>query len=128
MTATTYQQSKALLELGLPWDTADMRLQMNPFKKLTDCWDLDVGVAPKLEGHMPAWSLDALHKVIPKHLNAFGSFCVKYSFVWDSYIVGYVGESGTGFWEKQFVSNDEFTATCQLVAWLLESKLIEPLT
>lgn len=123
MLATTYELSKKLLELGLPWETGDMQLQMNPFKKLLDCWDLDVGLAPKLDGHMPAWSLNGLHKVIPKHLDEFGSFSVKYSRIWDSYIVGYIDDAR--LWQKQFIKTDEFAATYEFVCWLLENDLIK---
>ena len=61
--ATTIEQSKHLLELGLGIKSADMCL----CKTAQDTWFLCAGTPGEYDAHtVPAWSLSALLDVMPK--------------------------------------------------------------
>ena len=69
--ATTVTQSKHLLELGLPKETADMSYSEEYFGKDKDGndewrWRLNACKFVDVEGIIPAWSLTALLEVMPK--------------------------------------------------------------
>ena len=63
---TDRKQSKALLKLGIPKQTADMHISWHwdsavESKKV---WELNTGF-PWRNDHIPAWSLDALIELFP---------------------------------------------------------------
>ena len=61
--ATTIEQSKHLLELGLDIKSADMCL----CKTAQDTWFLCAGTPGEYDAHtVPAWSLSALLEVMPR--------------------------------------------------------------
>lgn len=69
--ATNIEQSKYLLELGLPKETADMSYSEEYFGRDKDgndewCWRLNACKFVDVEGVIPAWSLSALLEVMPK--------------------------------------------------------------
>lgn len=69
MIATTIEQSKHLLELGLDPKTADMSYSEEYFGKDNDgndewCWRLNACKFIDVEGIIPAWSLSALLEVM----------------------------------------------------------------
>lgn len=71
MTATTIEQSKHLLDLGLDPKTADMSFSEEYFGKDKDgndewCWRLNACKFVDIEGIIPAWSLSALLEVMPR--------------------------------------------------------------
>lgn len=67
--ATTIEQSKHLLELGLSKKTSDMSYSEEYFGRDKDgndewCWKLNACKFIDIEGIIPAWSLSALLEVI----------------------------------------------------------------
>jgi hypothetical protein len=112
--ATTIEQSKHLLELGLDPKTADMCL----CKTAHDTWFLAAYTPGEYDAHTaPAWSLSALLEVMPKEEASSTIFlgcvstlvrCKSYDFMW------------------QHDSNavQPVTASYEMVCWLLEKGYI----
>jgi len=72
MIATTIEQSKHLIELGVDINTADMHYYKNSFgdyiEGLYNSSDLKEGCELKGIEYIPAWSLSALLKMFPNGL------------------------------------------------------------
>lgn len=111
MTATTIEQSRGLLELGIDPNTADMTWVEG---------DLFIGLDPAIEHNLfafrkgilvPAWSLDALLDLLPFTWNfSRNSKTNNYNIVW----MGDAGLAGS------FMATDKITTVYKLVSWLLE--------
>ena len=63
---TSIEQSKKLIELGIDVNTADMYWWSTSLKYYIEA--MDDGDFNEAEGHVPAWSLTALLKLIPKSM------------------------------------------------------------
>lgn len=122
MIATTIEQSKHLLELGLDSKTADMSYSEEYFGKDKDgndewCWKLNACKFVDIEGIIPAWSLSALLEVISKVT------CISYLTIDTSYLIRC---KDLGFlWQKDIAAKDPVTAAYEMACWLLEQGLIK---
>ena len=119
MLATTIQQSKHLLELGLDPKTADMCL----CKTAHDTWFSCAYTPSKYDAHtVPAWSLSALLEVMPN--NDYWEICLwqykdqRWQCVFDD-VEFSNGET------KAFVADTPIDAAYEMVCWLLENNLIK---
>ena len=128
MIATTIEQSKHLLELGLDPKTADMCWEMEKGN-----WLLNVGrkSAQVNRGFaIPAWSLTALLKVMPKDTNEtyhlFSSMMPDQLGSWvcdrSKYYMDADGYNKNDY--ECFKSNSSVTAAYEMVCWLLEQKIL----
>ena len=135
MIATTIEQSKELVRLGLDPKTADMFWRYSASLGNTDINgkiavsyhdNLFVG---KYDGAIPAWSLSALLEVMPKEKTCFVDCRFLYSTcdgrgnhldkVW---CVSFDYIDGIG---KDIYNKDKTTAAYEMVCWLLRNNLIE---
>lgn len=121
--ATTIEQSKTLIKLGVDANTADMHYSK---------WDNDeeeeyllkCGKLPKLDfkyaKNIPAWSLSALIELMPKHLlDDEEEFALEiYTTYKNEYVVCYQELFPT------IHSSSLFDVVFQTVCYLLENKLI----
>ena len=120
MTATTIEQSKHLLRLGLDPSTADM--MWDDWSLIDEGWKISVGYYPEIEKDYgrkcyPAWSLSALLEVISKVT------CISYLTIDTSYLIRC---KDLGFlWQKDIAAKDPVTAAYEMVCWLLEQGLIK---
>lgn len=122
--ATTIEQSKKLIELGLSADTTDMYYYNNDEipQVISDIKSLKENINPKF--YTLAWSLSALIELIPN----------KISISDDLYYVCYKRNSaelrGPITWDghqktKLFKADNTIDATFEMVCYLLENKLIK---
>ena len=130
--ATTIEQSKRLLVLGLDIKSADMCL----CKTAQDTWFLWAGTPGEYDAHtVPAWSLPALLEVMPKvivHDMDKHVLCLKYAEGVAPFIY-YVVESGRNKGKLIRFNNgrcvpdayDALDAAYKMVCWLLEQGLIK---
>jgi len=128
--ATTIEQSKKLIELGINIDTADMTWE-KVAKSLTEdfYWKLTVGLDSAIKGNLfsyrnghvtPAWSLSALIELMPIKIRNSKQFTL------------YKGESGYSltyfFHDEDYpIIKDDVTlldTAFEMVCYLLENKLI----
>lgn len=120
MIATTIEQSKHLLELGLDPKTADMFWKYSASLGNTDINgriavsyhdNLFVG---KYDGAIPAWSLSALLEVMPKgtELMKMQNNANELYYEIDYMYTGYE-------------DSDPITAAYEMVCWMLEQGLIK---
>ena len=120
MTATTIEQSKHLLRLGLDSSTADM--MWDDWSLIDEGWKISVGYYPEIGKDYgrkcyPAWSLSALLEVISKVT------CISYLTIDTSYLIRC---KDLGFlWQKDIAAKDPVTAAYEMVCWLLEQGLIK---
>ena len=134
--ATTIEQSKHLLELGLSKETADMSYSEEYFGKDKDgndewCWRLNACKFVDVEGIIPAWSLTALLEVMPKNTNEtyhlFSSMMADQLGSWvcdrSKYYIDTDGYNKNDY--ECFKSDNPITAAYKMVCWLLEQGLIE---
>lgn len=140
MIATTIEQSKHLLELGLDSSTADMCW----VKDYTGQWvlitDTQINIRSRLEGMyeysgfqwqehiaiIPAWSLSALLEVMPSNIGDYDLYITKHKYVDGGY--GYNVEYNRGFTISvlhKATNRDLVTATYEMVCWLLKQGLIK---
>ena len=126
MIATTIEQSKHLLELGLDPRTADM-----VWRYVTSgCYRLEVLHKELFEAtnekDIPAWSLSALLEVIPSNIGDYDLYITKHEYVDGGH--GYNVEYNRGFTISVLhkeTNRDLVTATYEMVCWLLEQGLIK---
>ena len=121
--ATTIEQSKHLLELGLPKETADMSYSEEYFGKNKDGndewrWRLNACKFVDVEGIIPAWSLSALFEVMPPFIKGHHLKVEKTRFT-DMWYLDY-----------QYLTDSEpqkdlLTAVYQMVCWLFEQGFIK---
>lgn len=116
MTATTIEQSKHLLELGLDPKTADMYYLPQVMNEGETLWPIDDGYDLD-DADQPAWSLSALLEVISKVT------CISYLTIDTSYLIRC---KDLGFlWQKDIAAKDPVTAAYEMVCWLLGQGLIK---
>lgn len=110
MIATTIEQSKELVRLGLDPKTADCNWN-------TTFGDLSLCIGKnKLPHAVPAWSLSALLEVMSKVR------CISYLTIDSSYLVRC---KDLGFlWQKDIAAKDPITAAYEMVCYLLRNNLI----
>ena len=131
MIATTIEQSKHLLELGLDPKTADMfYFSYGMFRpmKLHVGKILEDVVTGKRQWAIPAWSLSALLEVMPSNIKAdemqyYHHLEKSNGFYTVSYYFDDVDELYTLNTTK--VCDDPVTAAYEMVCWLLEQGLIK---
>ena len=125
MTATTIEQSRHLLELGLDPSTADMfYFSYGMFRpmKLHVGKILEDVVTGKRQWAIPAWSLSALLDVMPN--NDYWEICLwqykdqRWQCVFDD-VEFSNGET------KAFVADAPIDTAYEMVCWLLENNLIK---
>jgi len=118
--ATTIEQSKHLLELGLDPKTADCNWN-------TTFGDLSLCIGKnKLPHAVPAWSLSALHEVMPSNIGDYDLYITKHKYVDGGH--GYNVEYNRGFTISVLhkeTNRDLVTASYEMVCWLLEQGLIK---
>ena len=126
MIATTIEQSKHLLELGLDPKTADITYEGTQLK---------VGLDNAITGNLfsfrngyviPAWSLSALLEVMPSNIGDYDLYITKHKYVDGGH--GYNVEYNRGFTISVLnkgTNRDLVTAAFEMVCWLLEQGLIE---
>lgn len=123
--ATTIEQSKRLLELGLSKETADMSYSEEYFGKDKDgndewCWRLNACKFVDVEGIIPAWSLSELLEVMPKEHEPE----IQKSPVTGQYFVyGFFDGEKPTYMTKDYDS--PIDAAYEMVCWLLEQGLIK---
>ena len=133
MVATTIEQSKRLLELGLPKETADMT-----WKNWSGDDKLSIGLDPAITNELysfrkgltiPAWSLSALLDVIPKPSTGFIDLRFLYhttdgrgNHLEKVWCISYDDIENVS---RCFYASDKVDAVFGLVCWLLEVNLIE---
>jgi len=129
MIATTIEQSKYLLELGLSPDSADMEYcYIDEFNSgLQVKGDINAEVDRRLDmmfgvTHIPAWSLSALLDVMPNNDYWDIYLCQAQDGKWQS--VFHDCEFSNGEY-KDFIADTPFTAAYEMVCWLLKQGLIK---
>ena len=122
MIATNIEQSKELLRLGLPAESADMSWYdieyNNPCKNegVSIC-DYYVNSNPAL--YIPAWSLSALLEVMPKSFKRWCLISNMKDYYWCTF------EQNDGHIIKEFYAEKPIIAAFEMVCWLLENNLIK---
>ena len=124
MIATTIEQSRKLIELGLDPASADMEYcYIDEFNSgLQVKCDINVEVDRKLDmmfgvTHIPAWSLSALLDVIPKECEPD----IQKSPISGVYFAHWFADG------KPYITDDHGNAVAaayEMVCWLLENNLI----
>lgn len=119
MIATTIEQSKHLLELGLDPKTADMSYSEEYFGRDENgnddwYWKLNACRFIDVEGIIPAWSLTALLEVMPKWTELVKMQSDTQGIYYE------IDYMYTGYEDK-----DAITAAYEMVCWLLENNLIK---
>lgn len=131
MIATSIEQSKQLVRLGLDQKTADMWWS-NRFVY----WQPTPMIGISTEQHqlytfkwcdedVPAWSLSALLEVMPSNIGDYDLYITKHKYVDGGY--GYNVEYNRGFTINVLhkgTSRDLVTAAYEMVCWLLTNNLI----
>ena len=126
MIATTIEQSRHLLELGLDPKTADMYY---PYFGAGQYGDIPrVGFPIEYSGgrDIPAWSLSALLEVMPSNIGDYDLYTTKHKYVDGGH--GYNVEYNRGFTISVLhkeTSRDLVDAAYEMVCWLLENNLIK---
>ncbi len=131
MTATTIEQSKKLIELGLSADTADMT-----WEKVAKCltedfyWKLIIGLDKAIKdnlfsyrnGHvLPCWSLSKLIELMPDKI------CIDNENYHINFNKKEVAYKGRITWEGQLgitiIDDNLINAVFKMICYLLENKL-----
>ena len=121
---TSIEQSRKLIELGLPVDTADMwwnidivdKFGIDSYSDIPSCCNVS-------DTDIPAWSLSALFELLP---SAFKSnsrhYCLKIGKLANEveWFISYEWEG----WTFQIMKGTLDTAVFGMVCWLLETKRI----
>ena len=122
--ATTIEQSKKLLELGLSPETADM----NYYHDRKDDYYIKVPMVgkPFNNDDIPCWSVGVLLEVMPKMIidkddciYSFGLFYLPFKEQWCSCY------KGDGFPIVEYESNNVLEACYNMMVWLLENNYIK---
>lgn len=110
--ATTIEQSKKLIELGLDADTADMYWEYDSFQGFHRLELFEDGFSKTLnKDDIPAWSLSALMELFDDKVGI-----AKEYETWFAY------DNGKSHCSKHF--NNPLDAAFEMVCYLLENKLI----
>ena len=118
MIATTIEQSKKLLEIGIDSNTADM------------CWSIDIPDLPtllaypitdcdNLENKIPAWSLGTLMELMPKNKLWYLAYNIEQQ---KREITFEVSEENDE-WHYEY-ADTYLDAAVEMVCWLKENKYI----
>ena len=125
--ATTIEQSKHLLKLGLDPNTGDMNWFGN--EKIGVPYDLELLSYKKRSMYhhcLPAWSLSALLEVMPTNIGDYDLYVTKHRYVDGGH--GYNVEYNRGFTISVLhkeTNRDLVTAVYEMVCWLLEQGYIK---
>ncbi len=142
--ATTIEQSKHLLKLGLSKETSDMSYSEEYFGEDKDGngvwrWKLNACKFVDIEGIIPAWSLSALLEVIPAMIVYPTWVDKRPTDVWFNLDKDYNSETKKQFYMCYYKSLDThqlakntdpshvspIDAAYEMVCWLLEQELIK---
>ncbi len=141
--ATSVEQSKRLLELGLKKETADIHMTNMSGKGInyTDDWQIGSisycdavsfwdSTGLKLEktawSIIPAWSLHRLLCMLPKYVHIetykYGrKYMVTLDLTIDSYQnVRYLEGVDESYYDKSFYANDAYESICKAIEWLIK--------
>ncbi len=124
MIATTLEQSRKLVELGIDQSTADMYWTNNGL------WKDYLKATPRKgypEETCPAWSLAALLELMPKHITHPETWHYNFFCLTKTKNMGFLFEySNIGLDEVAFEysSYDLIDAAFEMVVWLKENKYI----
>ena len=106
---TDINQSKKLIELGIDVNTADMYWWSTSLRYYIEA--MDDGDFNEAEGHVPAWSLTALLKLMSKStISTPNPFC-------DIYCCRNIE------FDMEFYAGNPVDAAFEMVCWLLENKV-----
>lgn len=132
MICTSIKQSKKFIELGIPKNTADMRIG-NYVGKSGKVDGTNVHYYTKEESFgapeiIPAWSLSALERLMPfqiiKNNERFGFYQVKgFNKQGETYRFGYKTNNDSFLFETSWY-NDVIDAAFEMVVWLKENNKI----
>lgn len=128
MIATSIEQSKHLLELGLDTKTADCKWVEKDDGR-SRWFDLEAGkpvTAYEIKHCPPAWSLSALFEVMPSNIGDYDLYITKHKYVDGGH--GCNVEYNRGFTISvlhKVTRRDLVTAAYEMVCWLLEQGLIK---
>ena len=122
---TSIGQSQKLIELGVDVNTADMYWWYSGKRYYIESMDDDD--FNEEEGHVRAWSLTALIKLMPFHIienNRFGFYQVKgFNKQGETYRFGYKTNNDSFLFETSW-HNDIVDAAFEIVCWLKENEKI----
>lgn len=120
MIATTIEQSKELLRLGLPAESADMAWIKGLFGD-------DVIYAGKAgDSSTPAWSLSALLEVMPSFIDYKGQklrLTIEKAGVWNVFYLGTEHRLNEIWFNGKY--GDPVEPVYKMVCWLLEQELVK---
>ena len=129
--ATTIEQSKHLLELGLSKETADMSYSEEYFGKDKDGndewrWQLNACNFVDVEGIIPAWSLSELLEVMPSFIDYKGQklrLTIEKAGVWNVFYIGTQHRLNEIWFNGEY--GDSVEPAYKMVCWLLEQGFIK---
>lgn len=132
---TTIEQSKKLLELGLPVDSADMTWRKDCDNRYCPIVGLDVSIKHKLFSFrygysIPCWSIGALLELIPSCLGKFSDgidFGLSKAVNNKWYSAHYIKTKENGCMEAISVKTGDtpIDACFEIICWLLENGYIK---
>lgn len=121
---TTVEESKQLIEAGLPVETADMLYTTLDGYATPWVWASKPGMHPE---DVPCWSLGALIQMLPLNIQTGDSFLDKYDLEfkpYSGYMVAYCIDQS----HHPMVSTEEhgtlIEACIEMIIWLLKNKMI----
>ncbi len=114
--ATTTEQSRKLIELGLATESADMTYLLFSDGKYNI--KVEIGERPKGESFLPAWSLSALLRVLPLGTEL-------YKMRNDAHEIYYEIDCADATGWVGYEDSDPITAAYEMVCCLLEQGLIK---
>ena len=124
MIATSIEQSKKLVELGIDPSTADMCYKM--FSTGDSKWLYELIPCHPLEVDIPAWSLSALLELMPSHIDKIGTFLrLRMDKSEEGFNIWYE-DDGTGLCveNSDIIESTPIDVAFEMVCWLKENKHI----
>lgn len=125
MIATTIEQSKHLLELGLDPKTADMYYLPQVMNEGETLWPIDEGYDLD-DADQPAWSLSALLEVMPSFIDYKGQklrLTIEKAGIWNVFYLGTKHRINEIWFNGEYGNPVE--PAYKMVCWLLENNLIK---
>lgn len=125
MIATTIEQSKHLLELGLDPNTADMYYLPQVMNEGETLWPIDEGYDLD-DADQPAWSLSALLEVMPSFIDYKGQklrLTIEKAGIWNVFYLGTKHRINEIWFNGEYGNPVE--PAYKMVCWLLENNLIK---
>jgi len=127
LAATTLEQSRKLIELGINIDTADMWYQHTGYSakdgSLKPIYFPMIIRDNESEDDVPAWSTEALLNVLPKHIEKDYWYVPELYFRNDMWTLEYSAPH-TNTWLSKTTSNTPFGAVYDMVMWCLSNGFI----